>query len=164
MMQCYLDLNYLMGQRNADVRIMRHSDIDSGKSRIRVKPGKTENTSGLDVFIPITPEIQTVLDKLKTISRMDSMFLLHTPDGQPYTASGLNANFKRAMARAGLSGFTVKDIRSMSLTDASMAGYSDEELKVTAAHTSIETTRGYVKERNTPTSVVHMKMPKAASK
>jgi integrase len=160
MMQCYLDLNYLMGQRNADVRILRKSDIDVPNARIRVKPGKTEHSSGLDVFLPITAEIQAVLDKLKTISRMESMFLIHTADGQPYTANGLNNNFKRAMARAGLSGFTVKDIRSMSLTDASKAGYTDEELQVTAAHAKIETTRGYIKERNTPTSVVRMVLPK----
>jgi integrase len=159
MMQCYLDLTYLMGQRNSDVRILRKSDVDEAKGLIRVKPGKTERTSGLDVSLPITPEIQTVLAKLKTISRMDSTFLIHTADGQPYSASGLNNNFKRAMRRAGLSGFTVKDVRSMSLTDASKAGYTDEELKVAAVHSKIETTRGYIKERNTPLSVVKMRMP-----
>ena len=161
MVQCYLDLNYLLGQRNGDVRILHRRDVDEVNGRIRVLPGKTERTSGLDVYLPITPEIQAVLTRLKTVARQDSMYLIHTAKGQPYTASGLRSAFDAAMVRANLQGqFTTKDIRSMSITDGSMAGYTLQQLQVNAAHAKPETTTGYIKARNTPTSEVRMKMPK----
>jgi integrase len=161
MMQCYFDLTYLLGQRGGDVRILHRRDIDEAKGLIRVKPGKTERTSGLDVDLPITEEIQSVLNRLKTISRMDSMYLFHTADGQPFTASGLRSNFNRAMKRAGMLGqFTLKDIRSMSITNGSLAGYTLKQLQVNAAHAKGETTETYIKMHITPVSEVRMTMPK----
>ncbi len=164
MLQCYLDLNYLIGARNGDVRIIRCADVDEANKRIMVFPGKTSRTSGRAVYIPITEEIQAVLDRIKTIAKPGAEYLIHTRRGKPrpYTAHGIGSHFDRAMVRAKVEGFNSKDLRSMSLTGASLAGYSDEEIQVHAVHAELATTRGYIKKRNIPTSTVRMKMPERA--
>jgi hypothetical protein len=47
----------------------------------------------------------------------------------------------------------------MSITDASKAGFTEEEIQVNAAHLKVSTTQAYIKEHVTPKSVFKMTMP-----
>lgn len=158
MVQCYMDLLYLLFQRGTDIRLMRVDEIKP--EGIAIIPTKTENSSGLGVMLPITPDIQRVLNRIKAISKMRSTFVIHTEHGQPYTASGLRSAFKRAAVRARVDGLTLKDIRSKASSDAKKQGYSLDQLQVTLAHTEKATTRGYIRGQELPVSTVAISLPK----
>lgn len=158
MVQCYMDLLYLLFQRGTDIRLMRVDEIKP--EGIAIIPTKTENSSGLGVMLPITTDIQRVLDRIKAISKMRSTFVIHTEHGQPYTASGLRSAFKRAAERAGVEGLTLKDIRSKAASDAKKSGASMEQLQVALAHTDQATTRDYIRGQELPVSTVAISLPK----
>jgi len=157
MVQCYMDLLYLLYQRGTEVRLLRWDQVtDEG---IKFKPTKTERSSGMTVFVPMTAAIREVLDRVKSIRKMRSMYVIHTEHGQPYTAHGIGSAFERACERAKVSVVTLKDIRAKAATDAKKAGYSMEELQVALAQTDQSTTKGYVRTRETPVSRVELILP-----
>ena len=114
----------------------------------------------MTVFVPITAAIREVLDRVKSIRKMRSMYVIHTEHGKPYTAHGIGSAFERACERAKVSGVTLKDIRAKAATDAKKAGYSMEELQVALAQTDQNTTKGYVRTRETPVSRVELHLAK----
>jgi integrase len=158
MIQCYMDLLYLLFQRGTDIRLMRVDEITP--DGIAIEPTKTADSSGLKVLLPITPDIRRVLDKIKSISKMRSTFIIHTEHGQPYTASGVRSAFKRAAIRAGVEGVTLKDIRSKAASDAKKQGYTTEQIQVALVHTDQATTRGYIRDQAIPVSSVAIALPK----
>lgn len=158
MIQCYMDLLYLLFQRGTDVRLMRWDEIKS--EGILIEPTKTENSSGLKVLIPMGDDLRSVLAKIKSISKMRSTFVIHTEHGQPYTASGVRSAFMRAAERAGVKGVTLKDIRPKAATDAKKQGYSVEQIQVALAHTEESSTLGYLRDQPAPVSEVILKLPK----
>ena len=158
MIQCYMDLLYLLFQRGTDIRLMRIDEITP--AGIAIEPTKTENSSGMKVLLPITADIKRVLDKIKSISKMRSTFLIHTEHGQPYTASGVRSAFNRAANRAGVEGVTLKDIRSKAASDAKKQGYTTEQIQVALVHTDQATTRGYIRDQALPVSSVAIALPK----
>jgi integrase len=164
MMQCAMDLIYLTAQRSTEIRLLQLNHIKDGL--IYFKPTKTEDSSEKDAFIPVTPEIQAILDRAKTVysarrakDRVTSMFVIHTHDGQRYTAHGLGSNWDRACERAGVKNATLKDLRAKALTDAKKLGYHMEDIQVAAAHSDAKTTEGYIKDRITPVSNIRLPMP-----
>jgi integrase len=161
MIQCYLDLTYLLFQRTTDVRLLRRDQIDEEKGLMYFKPTKTEKTSGATVNIPMGPAVRQVLNRLKEIAKMRSIYLIHTEHGQVYGASGIRSAWNRACIRAGVSGITVKDIRSKGATDAKKRGYTVAQLKTHMAHSDTATTEGYLHDKETPTSEVIMSLPPA---
>ncbi|MBS0368447.1 MAG: tyrosine-type recombinase/integrase [Proteobacteria bacterium] len=157
MIQCYMDLLYLMYQRGTEIRLLKWSDVkDDG---ILFKPTKTEKSSGTKVLVPVGADVKTVLAKLKRIRKINSMYVIHTEHGQPYTAHGIGSLFERACERAKVEGVTLKDIRAKAATDASNSGYTDEQIKTALAHTDVSTTRKYIRSRQTPASEVQMQLP-----
>ncbi|MDE3023237.1 MAG: tyrosine-type recombinase/integrase [Pseudomonadota bacterium] len=158
MVQCYMDLLYLLYQRGTDVRLLRWDQIkDDG---IMFKPSKTERTSGIKVLIPISDDMQKVFAKLKDLSKMRSIYLIHTEHGQPYSANGIGSLFRRACKRVNIEGVTLKDIRAKAATDATNKGYLESQLQTALAHTDAATTRGYIRTRQIPVSEVILKLPK----
>lgn len=67
------------GMRYDDMHIIRHRDIerDRGKSYLVFVPQKTENTSGVEVRMPITPIMEELI-----VSRVG--LLVETPSNQKY--------------------------------------------------------------------------------
>lgn len=155
---CYMDLLYLLYQRGTDVRLLKWNDF--ADPTLPVKPSKTEHSSQREVAIPITDDIRAVLVRARAVSRMSSMYVISADKGQPYTAHGIESIFTRAAKRIGIEGVTLKDIRPMAATDASKAGYTEEQLKVALAHTDVSTTRDYIRSRQTPVSEVVLTLPK----
>lgn len=158
MVQCYMDLLYLLYQRGTDVRLLRWDQV-TGDS-ILFKPTKTERSSGAKVRVPISPDAAAIFARLKTIGKLKSIYVIHTEHGQPYTSNGIGSLFKRACARAGVVGVTLKDIRAKAATDAKSMGYDERQVQAALAHTDGATTRDYIRSREIPVSEVVMKLPK----
>ena len=157
MMQCYVDLCYLLYQRTTEVRLLKWSDIGDGA--IKFTPTKTEKSSGANVSVPISPAIQAVLDRAKAIGKVKSMYVIHAINGKPYGTRGVGTAWVRACERAGIENATLKDLRAKALTDAKKAGYTMEQLSVAAAHTDVQMTDTYIKRREVANSDVVMTLP-----
>lgn len=157
MLRCYLDLLYLLYQRGTEIRLLRWNQITP--EGIKFKPSKTERSSGITVFIPMTQAIREVFERARQVGKMRSMYMIHTEHGQPYTAHGIGSAFERACRRAEVRGVTLKDIRAKAATDAKKMGYGMEELQVALAYTDQSTTKGYVRTRETPVSRVELVLP-----
>jgi integrase len=158
MVQCYMDLLYLLYQRGTDVRLLRWDQVTP--EGILFKPTKTERSSGIKVMIPMSEPLRAVLDRAKSLRKMRSMYVIHTEHGQPYTAHGIGSAFDRAKVRAKIKGVTLKDVRAKAATDAKDSGYEMDELQVALAHSDQATTKVYIRSREVPVSVVSLKLPK----
>lgn len=171
MMQCFVDLCYLTVQRTTDIRMLRWSQVDEAAGVIHFVPSKTEDSSGATVDWPITPEIHAVLERARElgkrpggkVSRIQEArtdrTVIQTLTGAVYGATGVRSAWDRACERAGIAGFTLRDIRAKALTDAKRAGYDIAALMVAGAHTDAKTTEIYIKQRETPLSQVHLRIP-----
>ncbi len=157
MVQCYIDLCYLLYQRTTEIRLLRWSQIDA--DGIYFKPTKTEASSGAKVRIPMTEALKEVLKRARKLGMVKGMYVIRTRHGHPYTSHGIGSAWKRACVRAGIEDVTLKDIRAKALTDAKRLGYSIEQLRVGAAHTDTQTTHHYIKQREIPVSDVCLDLP-----
>lgn len=159
MVQCYVDLCYLLYQRTTEIRLLRWTDIDEATGVIRFTPTKTERSSGASVLVPLTPAIRDVLDLARVAFSGSSLFVIRNQYGDPYTAHGIGTAWKRACGRAGVKNATLKDLRAKALTDAKRDGYAIEQISVGAAHTDTSMTEHYIKRRTTPTSELLLSLP-----
>lgn len=176
MMQVYLDLSFLLYQRATDVRLLRWSQVDERTKLIHFEPSKTARTSGAEVDIPITAEIGAVLERARTLGKVQAgphgdAFVVQTRDGSPFTRFGIRSAIDRAAIRAGYatqggtrSGLTAKDLRPYATSVAKRQGYTLEQLKAGLAHRSITTTEGYVQQHATPVSEVALRLPARPAK
>jgi len=164
MLQVYVDLLYLTGQRGQDIRLLRWHQIDEVDGVIRFKPSKTEGSSGAKVDVPITNAIANTLARARTLSKAKariSPYVVHNLEGSPYTAHGVGTAWERARKRAGIEDATLKDLRAKHATDAKKAGYSIEEIQGSLAHEDTGTTRVYLKQREAVRSRVELTIPSA---
>jgi hypothetical protein len=145
---------------------------------IYFKPSKTSDSSGAKVLIPRTAEIEEVVTRFAALRLNNSPHVVHQRDGSEYTASALRSAWRRAQPHAVeayradclaagmdpdpgfLNGATVKDLRAKALTDAERAGYSIEQLRIMAAHSSISTTEKYFKKRRVAVNQVTLSLPR----
>jgi integrase len=165
MMQCYHDLSFLLYQRTTDVRLLKRTQID-GKV-IHFAPTKTLKKTGAAVDIPITSQIQAALDRAADIRKEWKVvcpFVICTPQGTPYTPSGVYSAYKRAdIALHGEDTrlhLNPKALRPYAATYAKKHGYTKEDLQVGLAHTTITTTEGYIQSHDVPVSIVALELPK----
>lgn len=162
MLQCYVDLLYLTGQRGKEIRLLRWTQID-GKA-IHFTPSKTMHSTAVKVDIPITPAIARVLDRAKGLMRDKSRvcpYVIHTLSGAAYGAHGVNTAWRRARERAGILDLTLRDLRAKHATDAEKAGHSVQEISDGLAHADTGTTRIYLKQRATKKGVVSLSIPES---
>lgn len=160
MMRCYMDLSFLLYQRSTDARILLRRHIDD--KLILIAPTKTRKSSGVEIEIPVTPELQAVLDRAAGISKKWKVvcpFVIHTRQGTAYTRSGVYSAFKRAGDRAGIKGADPKSIRKFAANEAKRAGYDMEEIQDALGHSDISTTQGYVQKSTRRQSVVRLSLP-----
>lgn len=157
MATCFICLCYLTCQRSTEIRLLKWKQIKGNK--IYFNPTKTAHSSDVDVIIPVTLEIQAVIEKVRML-HIESEYVICSKNGKPYTASGIRSAWKRACKKIGLSGLTIKDIRAKALTDAVKAGYDLAQVQISAAHVDRKTTEIYIKEKDTPVSEIILKLPK----
>lgn len=160
--QCILDALYLTMQRVHDIRLLRESQIVG--RHIAITPTKTEHSSGESTMIPITPELQAVLDrarakqKVKKVGTGDA-FVFQIAGGTAYSKTGWNSAWKRARTAAGLTGIASTDVRPYAMKCAQEAGYTLEQIQATAAHALVTTTAGYMAQYAESVSVVRLSLP-----
>lgn len=157
MVQCYVDLCYLLYQRTTEIRLLKWSDV--GETEIFFRPTKTEKSSGAKVAVPITTAIRAVLERARACGPVKGLYVIHTAKGQPYSRTGIGSAWKRACQRTGVTGLALKDLRAKALTDAKGAGYRREQLQVAAAHSDAQMTERYIRLRETPVSEVTLELP-----
>lgn len=160
MIRVFADLAYLTGQRSKDVRLLRWSQIDTA---IHFQPSKTLHSTAVKVDIPITEPIAEVLQRAKSMMRDASRvspYVIHQPNGSPYSQHGLNSAWDKARAKTSVTGCTLRDIRAKHATDAEKAGYLVEEISQGLAHADTSMTRTYLKTRVAKKGVVSLKLPK----
>lgn len=163
MFACIIDISYLLWARAIDIRTLKESQIVGVEAWIRIKPSKTEKTSGKTVDITITQEIASVIERARAIKRrygIISPYLFPTQKGGAYTKSGLSSMWRRAKERAGITDDVVfKDIRALGATDAAKRGEDRKDIQTRLAHTSGKTTDIYIKESVPDVSDIPMSLP-----
>lgn len=166
MFACIIDMTYLLWARAIDIRTLKESQIEGSHAtggRIRIKPSKTQKSSGKAVDITITPAIQDVIDRARAIKMeygIISAYLLPTRKATPYTKSGLTSMWDRAKDRIGMTDDVVfKDIRALAATDAVRRGEKREDVQTRLVHTSGKTTDIYIKELIPDVSGIEMNLP-----
>lgn len=102
MVQCYIDLCYMLYQRTTEIRLLKWSQIDSSAGVIHFTPTKTERSSGATVSVPITPAVEAVLERARKIGSVKSMYVIHKLNGEYYATRGIGTAWVRACARAGV--------------------------------------------------------------
>ncbi len=158
MIQCYVDLCYLLYQRTTEVRLLQWEQIKP--EGIYFKPTKTERSSAAKVLVPMTDALKEILERVRKLNMMKGTYVIQTRNGHPYTTSGIGSAWERACKRAGMENTTLKDLRPKAITDGNHSGYSIEQLMVGAAHTDTEMTKNYIKRYETPVSEVRLDLPK----
>jgi integrase len=170
MILCLVDLCYLTVQRSTEIRSLLWKQdgddcnwVDRENGVIHFMPSKTRDSSGLAIDWPITPEIDTVLERARSTGKIKSNLVIHNQNGKFQSDTSALAVWKRACKAVKIEkSYTIKDIRAKALTDAERAGYDVKEIKDAAAHAKISTTETYFKQRNIPLSKILLKIPKSA--
>ena len=132
-----MDLNYLTGQRPADVLKMKISDIKDGA--LEVVQNKTKKRLKITIA---DSQLSTVIDRIKS-RKVTTMFLVATAEGRPLNAGTLRLRFDAARLAARelhpelddrIKAFQFRDIRpkaasEMTLDHASkLLGHSEQEI------------------------------------
>ena len=161
MFACIIDMSYLLWARGIDIRMLKESQIKDGL--IRIKPSKTQKTSGKAVDIVVTPAIAEVIARargLKTKYGRISQFVLPTQKGGAYTRTGLSSIWDRAKERIGMKDDVVfRAIRALAATDAVRRGENRSDIQKRLVHTSGKTTDIYIKEVIADVSEIPMALP-----
>jgi integrase len=168
--KCFLELSFLTCQRPTEIRELRESRIDPAyaKGYIHFVPSKTEASSGEEVFTKITPEIRACLARARALrperkvaflERARDPFIIQTRDGDGYSKNGLYEVWRAAVNQAGCKGITTRHIRPFALWKMKEAGHDMPAIQLSAAHSSITTTEGYLNQHRPRLSDVRLALP-----
>jgi integrase len=164
--QCFLELMFLTRQRPTEIRLLRESQI--GPERIHFRPTKTEESSGEEVDVLITPEIRAAIEraralrpkhKVEDLAKHRDPFLIQARDGDKYTKNGLYEVWRDACEAAGAKGVTTRHVRPFALSEMERLGYNVREIQKAAAHASITTTEGYLDQHRDRLSDARLPLP-----
>ncbi|MCK9687357.1 tyrosine-type recombinase/integrase [Scleromatobacter humisilvae] len=188
MNRAFVELSYLTGQRGKDIRELKWSDLEQermpfqptkteGSSGKRVAFTITpEIQRVLDSVLEFVQDRNDALirraaeeaEKRRLGKRskavpapVESEYVIHRLDGKLFQQTGVRTAWRRALALTKYkdSGYTLKDIRPKTLTDIHRATDDLKEVQKFAAHASITTTEGYMRDKVTPTVVSPLSVP-----
>lgn len=108
------------GQRQGDLIRLPWSAYD-GKV-IRLRQGKT----GRRVTVPVGAPLKAALDAAGKAKR--GLLVLMTLDGTPWSSGGFQASWRKAVAKAGITGLTFHDLRGSSVTRLALGGATEVEI------------------------------------
>lgn len=168
--RCFLELAFLTLQRPTEIRLLRESQINPPErpGYIHFLPTKTEESSGEEVYVPITPEIQASLDraralrpqrKVELLDRRRDPFIIQTRAGDGYSKNGLYEIWRDACAATGTKGVTTRHIRPFAGAMAKKSGYTKEDVQLAYAHALMGTTEGYLDQHRERVSEVRLPLP-----
>lgn len=188
MNRAFVELAYLTGQRGKDIRELKWADLeqkrmpfqpsktaDSSGKRVaftltaeiqrvldNVKAFVAERNDDLRRRAAEEAVKQRLGKRAKAVAApVDSEYVIHRLDGKPFQQTGVRTAWRRALALTKYkdSGYTLKDIRPKALTDIHRATDDLTEVQKVAAHASITTTEGYMRDKVTPTVVSPLSVP-----
>jgi site-specific recombinase XerD len=168
--QLFLELAYATRQRPHEIRVLREGALLA--DRIRFEPSKTEASSGEYVEVLRSARINRILERLRElraqrlrarkvipIGEQRNQHLFVNERGEPFTKSGLNSLWRRAREKAGHQKVTTLDIRPYALHEMEKAGHPIEKIREAAAHTSTDTTEGYLNQHRERFSTIVLEPP-----
>jgi integrase len=122
------------GQREGDLLRLPWSAYDGKHIRLRQSKG------GKAVVIPVSYVLKPILDKME---RRSTQILVtskrkRSADGQkiaqPWTESGFRASWRKAVAKAGITGLTFHDLRGSAVVRLALAGATVPEIATFTGH------------------------------
>lgn len=112
------------GLRRSDIVLVGRQHLRGG--RLKMKPTKTKKTSGVEVDIPILPELQYAIDNTPSAG---DLTLIISERGGPYTAKSFGNRFKKWCQEAGLPDeCTLHGLRKAGATLAAENGATEHQL------------------------------------
>ena len=90
--------------------------------------------------------------------------MIQTAGGGAFTKSGMNSVWRVACVKAEIKGVTTRDVRPFALTTAEKMAYRIEDLRKSAAHSTVTTTGGYLDQYRAVVSPVTMTLPERPKK
>ncbi len=164
--QIFLELAYLTRQRAHDIRIMTWAQVRDGK--LVIQPSKTARSTGASVEIDIGADIRAALDRAQSTAKVRALRgsetpIIQTAGGTAYTRWGLHSMWQRACRRAGIEGVTTLDIRPFALAEMERAGVPLATIQRAAAHASVITTEGKLRQHRGPAKVDATTLPPRAA-
>ncbi|SHO65855.1 Phage integrase family protein [Pseudoxanthobacter soli DSM 19599] len=115
------------GQRQGDLLKLTWTAYDG--QTIRFRQGKTRAR----ITIPVGAPLKAALDT--EIAKRRGTLILLTAAGTPWTPDGFRASWRKAVAKAGISGLTFHDLRGTAITRLAVAGGTVPEIAALTGHT-----------------------------
>lgn len=112
------------GQRQGDLLRLGWSAYDG--SHIRLRQSKT----GARVMIPAGAPLRAALDA----APRKSTVILTNSDGRAWTADGFRSSWRKACAKAGITGVTFNDLRGTAVTRLALAECTEAEIATITGH------------------------------
>ena len=136
--QVFMSIAYLTGQRIGDVLAIRLPDL--GDDGISFRQEKTDAR----LIVKWTPELRAAVERAKALRTVKSFFLIAQRNGKRYSYKGMRDAFERARAAAGVEDATPHDLRAKSGTDAKRQGKNPTLL---LGHSSEKMTERYIRQK-----------------
>ncbi|WP_029074384.1 tyrosine-type recombinase/integrase [Kaistia adipata] len=130
------------GARVSDVRLFGRQHVNDGW--LDFKPAKTSRSSGIEVSVPVLPDLQKVLDACK----QDNLTFLMTHQHKPYSAKGLSNRMRDWCDEAGLPQCSAHGLRKAGATIAAENGATESQLMAIFGWTSAKQASHYTKRAN----------------
>ena len=142
-------LGAFAGLRAGEVRGLRWPDVDLKGGTITVRRSISygeESTpkSEHQRVIPFGEPLRAWLEAAAKRRPSPFVEVARTREGKLWKQSGLNQAFKRAQARAGLSGWSFHDLRHFFTTELARLGAPAPAIQLLAGHADLATTQRYV--------------------
>ncbi|XXB03545.1 tyrosine-type recombinase/integrase [Rhizobium binae] len=111
------------GLRLSDAAILGRQHLENGW--IRIRPGKTRKSSGVEVNVPILPDLAAELDRVPA----GQMTFLVTEYGKPFSDKGLGNKMRQWCDEAGLFHCSAHGLRKAGASIAAENGATSDQLK-----------------------------------
>lgn len=136
------------GLRAGEVRGLRWPDVDLDTGTLTIRRSisagfETTPKSHHQRRIPMSRTLRAALEAAKPAKGNPWAPVTITALGKPWGESGLNQAFKRAMERAGLSGWSFHDLRHFFVSELFRMGVSAAAIRIMAGHADLGTTQRY---------------------
>lgn len=112
------------GQRQGDLLRLPWSSYDGRYIRLR------QSKTGRRVVLPVGAPLKELLDA----TPRRAITILTTVSGTAWTGMGFSASWRKAVAKAQISGLTFHDIRGTAVTRLAVAGCSEAEIATITGH------------------------------
>jgi integrase len=127
------------GLRRGELLGLRRRDVDFSRSHVTLIETKTDTPR----HVPLLPEIRETLLALAD-GLPDDAKLFRSSGGLPYSAAGVETNWRRTRRRAGLNHVHFHDLRHSYASDCLAAGVPLSVIQRWLGHRSIKTTERYL--------------------